>query len=117
MDNVPQAQIVSDVLRRAQPSNEAKTAASEALAGLDSNNYSVRLNSMEALRQMGAAIRPELIGALKSPSDEVRVRASELLHEIGGVNSPRSILLIEILKIVNSPEARAAIHTLSGPKK
>jgi WD40 repeat protein len=117
MDNVPQAQIVSEALRRAQPSNEAKTAASEAVAGLDSNNYSVRLNSMEALRQMGAAIRPELIAALKSPSDEVRVRASELLHEIGGVNSPRSILLIEILKIVNSPEARAAIHTLSGPKK
>jgi hypothetical protein len=113
MEIVPADKITAELLKRVGASgNDPQQEVREAIANLDSDNYSIRLNAFETLQHLGGVARSELRAALKNPSVEVQVRAAELLHEIGGKSSPRNGLVMEILRMTDRPEAREALRKL-----
>ncbi len=112
---LPPQQAVTELLRRAHAIPAANGVDENAqhrelIARLDDDNYSVRLNAFDELRELGGAVRAELSEAVKSPSTEVRARAAELLSAIGGPFDAREVLVTELLRTLGTPEARAALE-------
>jgi len=106
----------ADLIKRLQtPKNAAVTAEVQKWVDqLDDANYQLRINAFEELAQHGADAREALAAALNHSSVEVRVRAVRLLNAIGGVSDFRSVLAIEILAAVNSPETKVELARLAA---
>ena len=109
---LPPTQAVAELTRRgprARTSDDIQKLR-DLIARLDAETYAARATAFSELRAIGGAARSELSEAAGShPSPEVRARASELLSEIGGPYSPREVLIAEILRTLDTPDARAAL--------
>ena len=118
---LPARQGVEELLRRAHAGTRSvgnggggggggdKAQQRELITRLDDDNYSVRISAFDELRELGGAVRSELAEAVGSASPEVRTRAAELLSAIGGPYDAREVLVTELLRAINTPEARAAL--------
>lgn len=110
------AAAASDLARRLQAAPDNKTAADiqKGIDQLDDANYQLRVNAFDELAQHGAEAREALAAALNHSSVEVRVRATALLNAIGGPADFRRVLAIEILAMLNAPEAKAELARLAA---
>jgi dipeptidyl aminopeptidase/acylaminoacyl peptidase len=115
---LPPQQGVAELLKRARSGPGSRGSGNgsdkekhrELISRLDDDNYSVRLSAFDELRELGGAVRAELAEAAGSSSPEVRTRAAELLSAIGGPFDAREVLVTELLRAINTPEARAALE-------
>ena len=108
-------QAIGELSRRIDEtvSEKARDLQRKLIGALDDDKYVARCNAFDHLAELGAVARDELSAALQSPSTEVRLQAAELLEKIGGSSDPRSILVLELLGAIATPEARAELEKLS----
>ncbi len=82
------------------------------ITDLGDEEYAVREKAMKSLTALGADAESALLGALQSPSAEVRDRASRLLKVLavrGRILTPtevRAVRAVELLERLDTKEAR-----------
>jgi hypothetical protein len=114
---MPAREATADLLKRAGHlhTSEDTRSIGELIGRLDADNYSIRVRAFDDLRAIGGAARRELAdAAAKNPSPEVRARTAELLSAVGGPYNARSVLIPEILRMLDTPEARSALHAMGS---
>lgn len=101
-----QANAAADLGAKLSHPSEQQARYRELVDKLDDESYSIRLQAFEELQQAGGDARAAIMAALQHPSLETRVHAAELLQAIGGAVDRRAVLIIEILGMLNSADAK-----------
>jgi HEAT repeat protein len=109
---LPPADAVNELAKRRREAAPPDRTAKELIEKLDDDRYGVRLKAFEDLRQLGPAAREAVADALEHPSLEVRVRATQLLQELGGPLDVRPVMVIEILGLIGTKEAREELRSI-----
>ena len=108
-DPVAVVKFLSEKLSTGGIKEEERKAQMELIAQLDDAAYATRLKASEELKKLGIGARESLTQALKNASSEVRMKAAELLRDMGGTVDARGVLAIEIFGLLRTP---AAVETL-----
>jgi WD40 repeat protein len=87
------------------------------IAGLDSDRFEVREQAQRDLNQLGELAAPALREAVKSPSAEVRRKATALLAKADSLapsaEALRGLRAVEALEHAGTPEARRLLEALA----
>jgi WD40 repeat protein len=114
-------QAVPFLKEHVEPSAVVKAEPVQALlADLDSEQFAVRQRATTELQKLGTGAAPLLRKALAEQvsSPEVRRRLEQVLAKLDGARlgwaELRTVLAVEVLERIGSPEARQVLQTLAG---